>query len=63
MCSAPATLEVAKAADLYGCLPGHAVEIVDGERAYAQAEMQGTPTWNVSRRIRDRIGGRRVSRT
>ena len=43
--SAPATLEAAKAADFYGCLPGHVVEVADGEQAYVQAEMKGTPTW------------------
>ena len=45
MGSSPATLEVAKAVDFYGCLLGHAIEIADGEQAYIQAETQGTPTW------------------
>ena len=44
MGSSPATLEVAKAVDFYGCLSGHAIDIEDGEQAYVQAEMQGTPT-------------------
>ena len=45
MGSAPATLEAAKAADFYGCLPGHVIETADGEQAYVQADMKGTPTW------------------
>ena len=45
MGSSLATLEVAKAAGFSGCLPGHAIEIADGEQAYVQAEMQGSPTW------------------
>ena len=45
MGSTPATLEAAKAADFYGCLPGHVIETADGEQAYVQAEMKGTPTW------------------
>ena len=38
--SSPATLEAAKAADFYGCLPGHVVEVADGAQAYVQAEMR-----------------------
>ena len=45
MGSTPATLEAAKAADFCGCLPGHVIEIADGEQAHVQAEMKGTPTW------------------
>ena len=33
-----ATLEAAAAADFYGCPPGHALEIADGEQAYVQAD-------------------------
>ena len=43
--SAPATLEAAEAADFHGCLPGHVIETADGEQAYVQADMKGTPTW------------------
>ena len=39
--SSPATLEAAKAVDFYCCLPGHVVEVADGEQAYVQAEMKG----------------------
>ena len=45
MGSTPATLEAAKAADFYGCFPGHVIETANGEQAYVQAEMKGTPTW------------------
>jgi hypothetical protein len=45
MGSSPAILKAATAADLYGCIRGHAIDIADGEQAYVQAEMQGTPTW------------------
>ena len=36
--STPATLEAAKAADFCGCLPGHVIEIADGEQAHVQAK-------------------------
>ena len=45
MGSLPATLEAAKAGDLYCCLLGHIIEVVDGEQSYVQAELKGTPTW------------------
>ena len=35
--SCPATMEASKAADFSGLVPGHAVEIADAERAYAQS--------------------------
>ena len=40
-----ATLQAAKAVDLFCCAPGHAIEIADAEQAYIQAEMKGDPTW------------------
>ena len=43
--SCPATMEAARAADAYGCLPGHAVEQSDAEQAYTQALLDGTDTW------------------
>ena len=43
--SSPATLRAAKAVDVFGCAPGHAIEIADAEQAYIQAEMKGNPTW------------------
>ena len=38
--SSPATLQVAKAVDFFGCLPGCAIEIADAEQAYIQADMK-----------------------
>ena len=45
MGSCPATMEASKAADFYGPIPGHAVEIADAVQAYIQAELSGTPCW------------------
>ena len=42
--SAPATMQAAKAADAYGLLAGHAIECADGEQAYIQSKLGGTPT-------------------
>ena len=38
-------MQAAKGADIYGLLPGHAVEQVDAEQAYTQAWLKGTTTW------------------
>ena len=43
--SCPATMEAARAADAYGCPPGHAVEQCDAEQAYTQALLDGTDMW------------------
>ena len=43
--SSPATMEAARAADVYGLVPGHAVQQSDAEQAYTQAWLGGTPTW------------------
>ena len=43
--SSPATLEAARAADAYGCAPGHDTEIADAEQAYVQADLKGVPSW------------------
>ena len=45
--SAPATMEAAKFADMYGLFPGHDVEQADAEQAYVQAELKGPPTYVV----------------
>ena len=45
MGSSLATLQAAKAVNVFGCVPGHAIEIADAEQAYIQAEMKGDPTW------------------
>ena len=45
MGSAPATMEAGRAADCYGCMPGHSITIADAEQAYIQAELKGNPTW------------------
>ena len=41
--SSPATIEASRAADAYGCAPGHVIEAADAEQAYVQADMKGTP--------------------
>jgi hypothetical protein len=44
--SCPATMAAGKAADAYGLLQGHAVEVADAEQAYVQAELRSDiPTW------------------
>ncbi|MCP4191077.1 MAG: hypothetical protein GY768_10670, partial [Planctomycetaceae bacterium] len=43
--SAPATMDAARAADCYGCAPGNTIEVADGEQAYIQADLRGTPCW------------------
>ena len=43
--SSPATLEISRACDLYGCAPGHGIEMADAEQAYVQAQLVGTETW------------------
>ncbi len=43
--NALATMDASRAADCYGCFPGHTVEIADAEQAYVQAELKGTPCW------------------
>ena len=43
--SSPATMDAGRAADAYGCIPGHTIEVADAEQAYIQADLSGTPTW------------------
>ena len=43
--SCPATMEAAKAADLYGLIQGHRTDLSDAEQAYTQAKMGGPATW------------------
>ena len=38
-------MEAAKAADAYGMFGDNDVELADGESAYTQALLGGTPTW------------------
>ena len=45
MGSSPATLESSRACDLYGCAPGHDIEMADAEQAYVQALLTGIETW------------------
>ena len=55
--SCPATMEAGKAADAFGLLPGHAIEVADGESAYTQAKLEGPPTWCACQRIVGRLNG------
>merc|ERR1712004_966466 len=43
--SSPATLEASRAADAFGCAPGHATQVADAPAAYVQADLKGTPCW------------------
>ena len=43
--SNPANMDASRAADCYGCLPGHGLEIADAEQAYIQADLKGAETW------------------
>ena len=43
--SCPATMEAGKAADAFGLLPGHEIQVADGESAYTQAKLGGPATW------------------
>ena len=43
--SSPATMESSRACDMFGCAPGHDIEMADAEQAYIQAELKGMPTW------------------
>ena len=45
--SSPAGIEAAKIVDMFGLLPGHAIQQSDAEQAYLQAELAGgnTETW------------------
>ena len=38
-------MEAARAADAYGCFPGHASQQCEAEQAYTQAFLRGTETW------------------
>ena len=41
----PATLDAARAAEAYGCFPGHTIEGRDVEQAYISATLRGPPTY------------------
>jgi hypothetical protein len=43
--SCPASMEASRAADAFGMLPGHDIEIADGESAYTQAKLGGDLTY------------------
>ena len=43
--SCPATMAAGKMCDAYGMLPGHALQVSDGESAYTQAKLLGPTTW------------------
>ena len=43
--SSPGTLESSRACDLYGCAPGHEIQMADAEQAYVQALLEGKETW------------------
>ena len=43
--SSPSSMASSKVADLWGCLPGNAVQYSDAEMAYTQAEMGGDPCY------------------
>jgi predicted peptidase len=43
--SCPASMEASRAADAFGMLPGHGIEIADGESAYTQAKLGGDLTY------------------
>ena len=46
-----------KAADAFGLLPGHAIEVADGESAYTQAKLEGPPHGCACQRIVGRLNG------
>ena len=39
--NSPATMDASRAADCYGCFPGHKTEIADAVQAYTQARLKG----------------------
>ena len=43
--SCPASMEASRAADAFGMLPGHSIEVADGESAYTQAKLGGDMTY------------------
>ena len=43
--SCPATMAAGKMCDAYGMLPGHALQVSDGESAYTQGKLLGSTTW------------------
>ena len=46
--SSPAAMEASRAADAYGMLPGHDIEVADADQAYTQSYLDGpVQTWVV----------------
>ena len=44
--SSPAAMEASRAADAYGMLPGHDIEVADADQAYTQSYLEGpVQTW------------------
>ena len=43
--NSPATMGASRAADCYGCMPGHCIQQADADQAYVQADLKGTPCW------------------
>ena len=44
--SSPAAMEASRAADAYGMLPGHDIEVADADQAYTQSYLEGPiQTW------------------
>ena len=43
--SCPASMEASRCADAFGLLPGHSIQIADGESAYTQAKLGGDLTY------------------
>ena len=44
--SSPAAMEASRAADAYGMLPGHNIEVADADSAYTQSYLEGpVKTW------------------
>ena len=38
-------MDAPRAADCFGCAPGHAIEMADVGQEYIQVELKGTPCW------------------
>ena len=43
--NSPASFESSRWADMYGCLPGHNVQLADAIQAYIQASLTGVACW------------------
>ena len=43
--NSPATMDASRAADCFGCFPGHKTEIAEAVQAYIQARLKGNRCW------------------